>query len=199
MAAVLDRTPLEKVIIGRMSDILPFPKSLLYPLVKRRDVASVARDERHVTFAQLTHNDGDYDPVEVHEDDIAALQYTGGTTGIPKGAVLTHANLYANAHQCLKWFPGVVPGGERMLVVLPLFHVFAMTTAMNMAVLMAAEMVLLPRFEVQQVLETIHKRGPTLFPGVPTMYTAINGRDDLDKYDLSRPSSTASRGAPPCR
>ena len=182
-------------IIGRMSDILPFPKSLLYPLVKRRDVASVAHDERHVTFAQLTHNDGDYDPVEVHEDDTAVLQYTGGTTRIPKGAVLTHANLYANAYQCLKWFPGVVPGGERMLVVLPLFHVFAMTTAMNMAVLMAAEMVLLPRFEVQQVLEIIHKRGPTLFPGVPTMYTAINGRGDLDKYDLSSIKYCISGGA----
>ncbi len=195
LAAVLDRTPLEKVIIGRMSDILPFPKSLLYAVVKRRDVASVARDERHVTFAQLTHNDGDYDPVEVHEDDIAVLQYTGGTTGIPKGAALTHANLYANAYQCLKWFFGVVPGEERMLVVLPLFHVFAMTTAMNMAVLMAAEMVLLPRFEVQQVLETIHKRGPTLFPGVPTMYTAINGREDLDKYDLSSIKYCISGGA----
>lgn len=195
MAAVLTHTPLEKIIVGRMADILPFPKNLLYPLVKRKDVASVPRDESHVRFADLANNDGDYAPVDVRSDDIAVLQYTGGTTGVPKGAMLTHSNLYANAHQCLKWFPDVVTGGERMLVVLPLFHVFAMTTAMNMAVLMAAEMVLLPRFEVQQVLETISKKGPTLFPGVPTMYTAINGRNDLDKHDLSSIKYCISGGA----
>lgn len=195
MAAVLSHTPLEKIITGRMADILPFPKNLLYPLVKRKDVASVPRDERHATFADLTHNDGDYAPVEVHGDDIAVLQYTGGTTGVPKGAMLTHNNLYANAYQCVKWFPGVVQGGERMLVVLPLFHVFAMSAAMNMAVLMAAEMILLPRFEVQQVLETINKNSPTLFPGVPTMYTAINARQDLDKYDLSSTKYCISGGA----
>ncbi|HZK49397.1 MAG TPA: long-chain fatty acid--CoA ligase, partial [Thermoleophilia bacterium] len=176
-------------------DILPFPKNLLYPLVKHGDVASVPRDAQHATFAELIHNDAEYAPVEVQSQDLAVLQYTGGTTGVPKGAMLTHANLYANAYQCLKWFPGVVQGWERMLVVLPLFHVFAMSAAMNMAVLMAAEMVLLPRFEVQQVLHTIDKNHPTLFPGVPTMYTAINGRQDLDKYDLSSIKYCISGGA----
>lgn len=196
MAAVLEKTSLEKIITGRMADVLPFPKNLLYPLVKRRSVASVPRDEYHITFQELTHNDGSYQPVDVQPDDVAVLQYTGGTTGVPKGAMLTHANLYANASQCMHWFQGVVHGGERMLVVLPLFHVFAMTVAMNMAVMMAAEMVLLPRFELDQVLRTIARKRPSLFPGVPTMYTAINHASDLEKYDLSSIKYCISGGAP---
>jgi len=195
MAKVLEKTALEKIIVGRMVDILPFPKNKLFPLVKRKDVAAVPRDGRHVRFADLIANDGEYTPVDVLPDDVAVLQYTGGTTGVPKGAMLTHANLYANASQCLQWFPGVVHGGERMLVVLPLFHVFAMSVAMNMAVLMAAEMVLLPRFDLAQVLETIHKKKPSLFPGVPTMYTAINNSKDLKKYDLSSIKYCISGGA----
>lgn len=196
MAAVLEKTSLEKIITGRMADVLPFPKNLLYPLVKRKDVASVPRDEHHITFQELTHNDGFYQPVDVQPEDVAVLQYTGGTTGVPKGAMLTHANLYANASQCMHWFQGVVHGGERMLVVLPLFHVFAMSVAMNMAVMMAAEMVLLPRFELDQVLQTIARKRPSLFPGVPTMYTAINNSKDLEKYDLSSIKYCISGGAP---
>jgi long-chain acyl-CoA synthetase len=195
MEAVRKSTGLEKIIVGSMADVLPFSKSLLFPLVKRREIASVPRDDHHITFRRLTENEGRYAPVDVSGDDLAVLQYTGGTTGVPKGAMLTHANLYANAYQCLKWFPGVVHAGERMLTVLPLFHVFGMTTAMNMGVLAAAELVMLPKFEVKQVLETIHKKRPTLFPGVPTMYTAINSQADLAKYDLSSVKYCISGGA----
>jgi long-chain acyl-CoA synthetase len=195
MEGVRSRTGLEKIIVGSMADILPFPKNLLYPLVKRGDVAPVPRDDHHITFRRLTENGGKYRTVEVVGDDLAVLQYTGGTTGVPKGAMLTHANLYANAYQCLRWFPGVAHAGERMLTVLPLFHVFGMTTAMNMGVLAAAELVMLPKFEVKQVLETIDKKRPTLFPGVPTMYTAINSHKDLAKYDLSSVKYCISGGA----
>ncbi|MHB8867824.1 MAG: long-chain-fatty-acid--CoA ligase [Thermoleophilia bacterium] len=196
MAGVLEKTSLEKIITGRMADVLPFPKNRLYPLVKRKDMVKVPHDARHVTFQELTHNTGTYEQVDVQPEDVAVLQYTGGTTGVPKGAMLTHANLYANASQCMRWFQGVVHGGERMLVVLPLFHVFAMSVAMNMAVMMAAEMVLLPRFELDQVLETISKKRPTLFPGVPTMYTAINNAKNLEKHDLTSIKYCISGGAP---
>ena len=185
MEGVLAHTSLEKIIVGRMADMLPFPKNVLFPLFKRSEIAAVPENEQHLSFRELIANDGAYARVDVDGEDLAVLQYTGGTTGVPKGAMLTHTNLYANAYQCLKWFPGVAHGGERMLTVLPLFHVFGMTAAMNMGVLVAAQLIMLPRFELQQVLDTIHKKRPTLFPGVPTMYTAINGRKDLSKYDLS--------------
>lgn len=196
MAAVLEKTSLEKIITGRMVDILPLAKAAFYPLVKRKDVARIPRDARHFTFQELTHNDGLYEHVDVHPNDVAVLQYTGGTTGVPKGAMLTHANLYANGAQIMRWFVGAIHGGERMLVVLPLFHVFAMTVAMNLAVMLAAEMILLPRFELEQVLKTISRKRPSLFPGVPTMYTAINSAKDLKKYDLSSIRYCISGGAP---
>ena len=121
------------------------------------------------------NNDGHPDTVDIDVDeDIAVLQYTGGTTGQPKGAMLTHANLAANVSQVKLWFPNLAPGEEKVLGVLPLFHVFAMTGVMNFAVATGAEMILLPRYELEQTLKTINKKAPTLFPAVPTIYTSIN-------------------------
>jgi long-chain acyl-CoA synthetase len=133
--------------------------------------------------------------IDPHRD-VALLQYTGGTTGLPKGAMLTHANLYANAIQTAMWFTKMVDGGERILGVLPLFHVFAMTVVMNGGLSRGAELILLPRFRLDTVLEAIHKRRPTLFPGVPTMFAAINGHKQLEKYDLSSLKFCLSGGAP---
>ena len=126
----------------------------------------------------------------------SVLQYTGGTTGIPKGAMLTHANLTANSRQAALWFPGVERGRERMLGVLPLFHVFAMSTVMNVSLEIGAEIILLPRFELDQVMKTIHGKKPTLFPAVPTIYTAIANHKEGDRYDLSSIKFCISGGAP---
>ncbi|WP_119677935.1 long-chain-fatty-acid--CoA ligase [Indioceanicola profundi] len=198
LAKMIGRTRLRTIIACPMAGILPFPKNFLFPLVKRKELADTSVVSAHVKpFKQIIANDGrpasvTVDPVE----DVAVLQYTGGTTGVPKGAMLTHGNLYANTMQAALWFPDAEEGKERMLGVLPLFHVFAMTSVMNWPLLKGAEIVLLPRFELDQVMQTIHKKKPSLFPAVPTIYTAINNHKEREKYDLSSIKFCISGGAP---
>ncbi|MBK3734384.1 AMP-binding protein [Azospirillum brasilense] len=197
MARMLAESGLKRLVICPMADILPFPKNWLFPIVKRAELARIPADDRHLSFRRLVANDGAPKPVAIDPaEDVAVLQYTGGTTGVPKGAMLTHANLYANTEQCSLWFVGARQGEERMLGVLPFFHVFAMTVVMNFSIRIGAEIVMLPRFELDQVMETIHARKPTLFPAVPTIYTAINHHRHLEKYDLSSIRYCLSGGAP---
>ena len=139
---------LERIVVCGMSGILSFPEKTLFKLLKRREVAHVPDDDRHVRYETLIDNDGAPTPVEIDPArDIAVLQYTGGTTGVPKGAELTHANLYANMRQVEMWAPGPRPGQERFLGVLPPFHAFAMTVLMNPGIAIGPEPVLLPRPE----------------------------------------------------
>ncbi|MEZ5936569.1 MAG: AMP-binding protein, partial [Alphaproteobacteria bacterium] len=126
----------------------------------------------------------------------ALIQYTGGTTGIPKGAVHTHASLVINADQLAAWAPVFAPGKECILGVLPLFHVFAVSTVLSYGMRIGAKLVLLPRFDLDQVLKTIHRKRPTVLPGVPTMYNAISGHKDIDRYDLTSIRLCISGGAP---
>jgi long-chain acyl-CoA synthetase len=117
----------------------------------------------------------------------AALQFTGGTTGKPQGAVLTHFNLVRNAVQVARWFPELDIGGERMLAVLPFYHIFALTVCMNLTILAGGAIVMAPRFRgrnIENLLEVIHRRKPTLFPAVPALYAAINNCKNTPKYDL---------------
>ena len=197
MARMLAESRLKRLVVCPMADILPFPKNWLFPVAKRAEVARIPADDQHLPFKRLIDNDGQPQPVAVDPaTDIAVLQYTGGTTGVPKGAMLTHANLTANTEQCRLWFVGAKPGEERMLGVLPFFHVFAMTVVMNLSIRMGAEIVMLPRFNLDEVMEAIHKKRPTLFPAVPTIYTAINHHKQLEKYDLSCIRFCFSGGAP---
>jgi len=148
-------------------------------------------------FSDLISNDGVFQSVTINpSEDLAVLQYTGGTTGVPKGAMLTHGNLYANVTQSRLWFPGVAMGKERMLGVLPFFHVFAMTVVMNLTIMIGGCIIMLPRFDLAQVVKTIHKKRPTLFPAVPTIYTAINHYKNLAKYNLRSIKFCFSGGAP---
>ena len=197
MAALLARSRVSKLVVGTLQEALPFPKNVLFPLLKRSEIASVPEDAEHVSFARLLDNDGAGAPPEIdpHED-IAVLQYTGGTTGVSKGAMLTHANLHANTHQALMWTPGLEPGRERMMGVLPFFHVFAMTVVMNLAIALGGSIVMRPRFELDPVLDDVTKKKPTLFPGVPTMYTAIVNHPKLEKFDLTSIKVCLSGGAP---
>lgn len=196
VAKMFDQAGLGQIVVCRMADILPQPKRLLFSVLKRGELAAIPADSRNVRFADLIENDGRYQPVDVDPGEVAVLQYTGGTTGVPKGAMLTHANLLANTVQVFRWFPGLQRGEERLLGVLPFFHVFAMTVVMNLGIAAGAELILLPRFELEMLLKTIHKRRPTLFPGVPTIYTAINNAPTLKKYDLSSIKFCISGGAP---
>ncbi len=190
-------TKLKHIVIGRMVDILPPVVAVLYRLVKFRDMARITYDQQHIAFQDLLTNDGQFTPAVIDPtEDIAVLQYTGGTTGVPKGAMLTHANLSINALQSRLVFPKVVLGGERMLGVLPFFHVFAMTAVMNLTLLVGGMIIMLPRFDLAQVVKTIHKKRPTLFPAVPTIYTAINHYKKLARYNLSSIKYCISGGAP---
>ncbi|WP_029008831.1 long-chain-fatty-acid--CoA ligase [Azospirillum halopraeferens] len=196
-APMFGRTGLKRLVICPMAGILPWPKNWLFPIVRRKDRARIPADDRHVPFARVIDNDGRPAPVVIDpQSDVALLQYTGGTTGIPKGAMLTHANVCANARQCTAWIPGARPGAESVLVVLPLFHVFAMTVGMNMAVALGAKMILLPRFDLEEVMRTLHAKRPTMFPAVPTIYTAVANHKDAESYDLSSIRFCVSGGAP---
>ena len=197
MASMLRQSRVRQLVVGTLPEVLPFPKSLLYPIVKGRDIAKVPNDREHTSFRELLHNDGSYEPTPLDpEKDVAVLQYTGGTTGVSKGAMLTHANLYINTQQTALWFTDVEPGAERILGVLPFFHVFAMTVVMNQGIHIGAEIIMHPRFELEAVLKDIVAKKPTLMPGVPTMFAAINNHPKLSDFDVSSLKGCISGGAP---
>lgn len=197
LARILERCPLRRIIVCPMQDILPMPARQLFAVMRRKDRARIPADERHLPFAKLIANDGRVTPALCNPTDtVALLQYTGGTTGTPKGAELTHANLYVNAVQTRRWYHDRKPGEERLLAVLPLFHIFGMCTVMNVGLLLGAELILLPRFEIRQLLQTIHRKRPTVFPAVPTLFAAIARFEQRHRYDLSSIEICTSGGAP---
>ncbi len=197
VARRLDDTCLEKLVVCGMGRALPFTKRALFILFKRREVTATPVDDAHIRFSKLIGNDGIPAAVEVDpERDVAVMQYTGGTTGSPKAALLTHANITANTAQIQAWSSVITTGQERVLAVLPLFHVFGMTGVMNLALAQGSEILLLPRFKVTETLAAIDKEKPTVFLGVPTIYSAINEHRELDKYDLSSLKFCISGGAP---
>jgi long-chain acyl-CoA synthetase len=194
---IKDGTGLREIVMCRFTDVLPFPKNILFPVLKAKDMAKIADRSAFVWYHDLIRNDGavvipSIDPVE----DVAVLQYTGGTTGTPKGAMLSHQNIYINAVQAKAWFNMVEPGKQKMLGVLPFFHVFAMTAVMNFSVANALEIVAMPRFELKEAMKIITKKRPQLFPAVPAIYNAINNCPERKKYDLSSLKYCLSGGAP---
>ncbi|WP_126428023.1 long-chain-fatty-acid--CoA ligase [Brevibacillus marinus] len=193
-------TALRRVIVTGLGEYLPFFKRLLFPLVQRKQgpPPQVVYGNGVEAFAALLA-DGEPAPVNIAIDperDLALLQYTGGTTGVAKGVMLSHRNLVANAVQTLAIIYKLKRGQEKILGALPLFHVYGMTTVMNLGIQLAAEIVLIPRFEVKQILKTIDRVKPTLFPGAPTMYIALINHPDLKHYDLSSIEACVSGSAP---
>ncbi|WP_420347678.1 long-chain-fatty-acid--CoA ligase [Pelagibius sp.] len=186
LLSVCAKTRLRKIVVCRMTRILPFPKNLLFALMKHKEQATIPSDDLHLRFETLLDSGGSLPLPEIDPGtDTAALLYTGGTTGVPKGVCLTHDSLYANAIQGARGLTTVEPGRERVLAVLPFFHAFGMTAVMNTGIGIGAELILLPRFDVNEVLRTIDRHKPTLFAAVPTIYVAITAAPDLQSYDLS--------------
>jgi long-chain acyl-CoA synthetase len=186
--AVRQQTPLEHIILTSPADFLPPLLRALYPLSQRRTRSAeppLTRKELHadqtlhIMHTLLEPHSGDdsdvFTPlVHVQASDLAVLQYTGGTTGLSKGAMLTHRNLLANAMQTQAWIPQAREGEEVMLCVAPFFHAYGLTVSMNFAIHAAASMVLTPpRFKPEAVVKDIRRYHPTLFPGIPTMYLAV--------------------------
>ncbi len=195
--AAARETGLRRIIVCPMGAVMPAVKRVLFTVLKRREIAPVAQGGLHMSYAALTARADPPGPVAIApSEDVAVLQYTGGTTGTPKGAMLTHANLTANVRQMIECMTSLRRGEERVLGVLPMFHVFAMTCVLNLAIEIGAEMLLLPRFELKQLLRTIAREKPTLFPAVPTIYTAINAASAKAKLDLRSIRLCVCGGAP---
>ena len=195
--ALLDEKVVKHLVVERFRDMLPGLKGLLFSLLKRKTVASWKAGSGVIASRDLLNNDGRFLPCDLDVNGIAALQYTGGTTGTPKGAMLTHANLSINVQQAASWFPGLaVDGEERFLCVIPFFHSFAMTGLMNFAIRKAAQMIMLPRFELKQTLKLIDETRPTIMAGVPTLFNALAKAPDIKSHDLSSLKFCISGGAP---
>jgi len=180
-------TMLEKVIVTSSADFLPQTLRMLYPLSQRHNTApqpALSKKEiaTDTTLYQMrpmlkSHSPGAIElsslPVPTKSSDLAVLQYTGGTTGLSKGAMLSHGNLLANTYQLYAWMPDMGAEKEIGLCVAPFFHCYGLTVGMNLSILSTSTMVLLPRFNAKAVLAAIRRYRPTLFPGIPTMYIAI--------------------------
>ncbi|HTG39524.1 long-chain fatty acid--CoA ligase [Sphingomonas sp.] len=194
---VLDKSALERLVVGSVAGALPATKSVLYRWFKSREIAERPDDDRITAFSALIDNDGGcptppLDPMR----DLALIQYTGGTTGVPKGAMLSHQNLSANARQVALLDPQLGTTTDRILGALPMFHVFANTCVLNRTVVTGGEIVLLPRFDAGQVLAAIARTSATALPGVPTMYRALLDHPALSRTDLSSLRICISGGAP---
>ncbi|MGQ9677344.1 MAG: long-chain-fatty-acid--CoA ligase [Chloroflexota bacterium] len=185
---VQGRTRLRTVIATNIKEYLPPVLKFLFGLTREKKEGHAVPIERipgHYTWSELiSRHRGTSPEVEVNPDDIAVLLYTGGTTGVPKAATLLHSNLVSNAHQVVSWVPESGKGKERTLVVIPLFHSYGMTTGMNQSVAAGLSMILVPRFTVEDVLKAIDKNKPSYFPGVPTMYIALNNSPETKKYNV---------------
>jgi len=175
VASLVGKTPLKKLVVCKMHEILPSAKGMLFKLLKRKEQIKFVEGDTQLSFDKLITLGKIEAPRAIDpKTEIAVLQYTGGTTGVPKGAVLTHANVSANVEQLVQWMGQLDERDDKMLCVLPFFHVFGMTVAMLVGIAHRAELILLPRFEIKQVINVMEKKKPTMFPGVPTLYIAIN-------------------------
>ena len=182
---LVGRSCLKHVIVTGAEDYLPWLKRLAYPWVSRREKPSAVPPSPSVhRLRRLLSNRTGAPSVQSAPDDVALLQYTGGTTGTPKGVMLTHRNLVCNTLQCRHWMPALREGEERFLAVLPFFHVYGMSACQNLAISVGGCMALLPRFQVNEVLCTIERERVTVFPGIPAMYAAINNHQHLERRNL---------------
>jgi long-chain acyl-CoA synthetase len=202
MADLLGRSRLKKLIVGDLAEMTAQPDPVRAHMQKGGLLAEVRQDDHHMRFAALLENDGAFQSYPVTDPDatIAVLQYTGGTTGLPKGAMLSHANLTtacSQIHAVTSGEPKVLEEGkERVMAVLPLFHIYALTVNMLFGLRMGAELVLHTRFDLDAVIKDLAEKKITVFPGVPTMYTAIINHPEIGKFDLSALKFCGSGGAP---
>jgi long-chain acyl-CoA synthetase len=197
--ALLEGAGLERVVAGSLAGTLPARHALLYKLFRRDAMSALPTDDRVSTFQALIDNDGTMPKVGVDpEQDVALLQYSGGTTGRPKGAMLTHQALSANARQIVAVDPfsrALGGGGERTVGALPLFHIFGLSCVLNRTVADSGEMVLLPHFDPREVVAAVKRTQATNLPGVPTMYQALLDYPGLERTSLSSLRTCISGGA----
>lgn len=202
IAALKERTSLRNLVVTNIKECLPPLTRLLFTLLREKkeghrvDISGAANT---YSFQNLIrHAAPTPPPIEVGPEDIAMFQYTGGTTGLSKAAVATHHNVLANVLQNKAWSTAVETkeGEEVALGVMPLFHVYGMVTVMHFTVATGSTMVLLPRFQSDQLLKAINRYKPAFFPGVPTMYVALINHPKVRKYNLKSFKACVSGAAP---
>ena len=194
---VLEASSLERLVVGSVAGALPAAKSLLYRWFKAKEVAEKPDDPRIIAFSKLIANDGACTTAAIDpETHLALIQYTGGTTGVPKGAMLPPQNLTANARQVARLDPELGTTKDKVLGVLPFFHVFANTCVLNRTVITGGEIVMLPRFDAAQALAAITRTRPLALPGVPTMFQALLDHPNSASTDWSSLKYCISGGAP---
>ncbi len=204
VAEVRDAVGLREVIVGSVVDYARFPVNVLAPRTMKKHalkagepwppVPAGAKVRRWKELMKASYPDV---PVaDVKGDDLAGLIYTGGTTGLSKGAMLSHGNLVGNVVQGSAWFPDLVEGKEGVMCIIPFFHSYGMTVAMNVGIYKAGKLVLMPQFVLADTLKVIQKEKPTLFPGVPRLYIAINEGKETSNYDLKSIRACLSGAAP---
>ena len=198
VAKVREALGLKRVVVTDIKEYLPGLLAALYPIKKKKDYGKIAIPAApwvHRFQDLLDSSPLDEEPGSL--DDVAILQYTGGTTGIPKGAMLTHRNLVANAYQAIAWFTGVRPGQDRFLAAIPFFHVYGLTTALLGRITAGATLVIHPNpREIEALMKLITKTKPAIFPGIPTMYIAILNHRNVSRYDLKSIRACISGSAP---
>lgn len=196
----LNRPPIRAVIFTNIKDYFSPLNRLLFRLqreAKEGHQLTGSPDKNEYRWTDLIRRYPATSPkIDVHPDDVAVIQYTGGTTDKPKGVMLSHNALLANTLQTRHWITGLHEGRERVLCVLPFSHIYGMTAGMNVAIALGGSMVIMSNFSTQPVLEAIKKYKPTLFPGVPTMYMAINGFPHVRQYGISSIKACISGAAP---
>ena len=193
-------TPIKRVVVAYVHDTLGFPSNLLVKSSQQRTPEWVdVQPEQDIFFFQhLLEKYGPTPPkVNIDPNDTALFQYTGGTTGLPKAAMLSHRNLVANVLQVNAWLPSGRPGGEKMMAAIPFFHVYGMTVCMLYGIYLGAEIVIVPNPRpIDNVMNIMQKERATLYPGVPAMYIGIINHKDVARYDLHSIKACISGSAP---
>jgi long-chain acyl-CoA synthetase len=197
-------TQLEHVVVANIKEYFPGLLKFLFTVAKEKKEGhfqDISGDPATYWFGDLlAQAPAQPEAVDVTPADTGVLMYTGGTTGVSKGAQLTHRNLVANAIQVRWWMFDSQEGKEVMMTALPLYHSYAMTVCMNQTIYLGGSMVLIPNPRIlDHVLKSINKHKPTLFPGVPAMYVSISNHPDVTKYDVSsiRACISGAAGLPP--
>ena len=190
----------KKLVVCHFPSVLPGLKKTLFTMVKGKDLAKPGQSDiadRVVTFESLVAKKLAAAPVAIDAaTDVAVQQYTGGTTGLPKGAMLSHANIAANLSQIDAWGCGLFYPPSRVVAVLPFFHIFSMTVCMNVPLSVGAQVVMLPRFELKAFLDLVSRTGANVLPAVPTLVQALSKAGDRAKANLVSVEVTISGGAP---
>ncbi|MCP3943846.1 MAG: long-chain fatty acid--CoA ligase [Desulfobacteraceae bacterium] len=199
MVKLRKKTNIKTIVHTSIGDYLPFVKRLLFPLVakKRGLLADVSPAKDLYRFKDIiAQYPPDYTQADIRMDDVAMYQYTGGTTGVSKGVMLTHRNISYQIQQIEAWFPKFEKGNEVMLGALPFFHVFGMSVSMNFAIRMGWANVLVPKPQPEPLLEAISKFKATFAPLVPTMYIGMLDHPDMENTDLTSIKGCFSGSAP---